>query len=81
MDVLKSIVPATARQLVVFLASRIRGIFSVAVFGLVPFRSLGSGQGSREGVGPMGTVVAWPEACSVPGNLMPLGGCKGRVGP
>ena len=64
-----------------FLASRICGIFSVAAFGLVPFRSLGSGQGSREGVGPMGTVVAWPEACSVPGNLMPLGGCKGRIGP
>lgn len=22
------------------------------------------------------TSVAWPEACSVPGSLIPLGGCK-----
>lgn len=50
-----------------FLGSRILYIFSVPAFGLVPFGSLGNGQGSREGMGLMDTEVAWPEACSVPG--------------
>lgn len=59
-----------------FLGSRILDIFSVPAFGPVPFGSLGNGQGSREGMGLVDTKVAWPEACSVPGSLMPRGGCK-----
>lgn len=64
-----------------FLGSRILDIFSVPAFGLVPFGSLRNGQGSRESMDLMDAKVAWPEACSVPGSLMPLEGCKGRIGP
>lgn len=64
-----------------FLGNRILYIFSVPAFGPVPFESLGNGQESREGMGLMNTEVAWPEACNVPGSLMPLGAVKGRIGP
>lgn len=77
----ESAVPAAEGSLVMFLASRIRDVLSVPAFGLVPFRSLGSRQGSRKDVGPVGTLVAWPEACSVPRSPTPLGSCKGRVAP
>ena len=70
---LKSVVPAAARQLLMFLASGTRGTFSVAASGLMPFWCLGRGQGSREGVGPVGSMVAWSEACSVQGVWYPLG--------
>ena len=42
---LKSVVPAAARQLLMFLASGTRGTFSVAASGLMPFWCLGRGQG------------------------------------
>lgn len=64
-----------------FLGSRVLDIFSVPAFGLVPFGSLGSRQGSREGVGLVDTVVAWPEACSVLESLMPLRAVTGLIGP
>ena len=55
---LKSVVLAAVRQSLVFLASGTRDIFSVAASGLRPFRSLGRGQGSREGSGPW--ALGWP---------------------
>ena len=33
----------------------------------------GEGQGSREGIGPVGSMVSWSEACSVQGVWYPLG--------
>lgn len=58
MQRLKSVIPAAARQFLMFLASGTSDTFSVAASGLRPFRSLGRGQGSREGVGQW--ALWWP---------------------
>lgn len=46
------------------LGSRILDVFLVQAFDLVTFGSLGTVQGSREGM-----ELTWAEACSIPGNL------------